>query len=145
MKVSPSCAHTWDLSKDVRVSTGLFPSCLCDFFFFILVRIMKDQIAGEQASVLRKEKKKKKEKEDTALPRLNHLVGVELVQFPFTDFNCEYKCTANVLSRWPKSTQPIGARLQSKFAWAKEKPPNLWEHTISNNFSFSYAYSNSLS
>lgn len=59
MKVPSTCAHTWDLSKDVRVRVGLFPSRLCKFFFFILVRIMKDQIAWEQASVLKERKKRK--------------------------------------------------------------------------------------
>ena len=54
-----SFVRVWDLSKDGSVRVGLFPSCLCHFFFlFFLVRIMKDQIAGEQASVLEKKERK---------------------------------------------------------------------------------------
>lgn len=54
--------------------------------------------------------------------QLNSLVGVKTVVFSFTNYNCEFKCVASVLSRCPKS------------AWDKEKPPNLWEHAASNDF-----------
>ncbi len=81
----------------VHVGSWWLVSELSKQFF----RITKDQI----------ENPAERWKQATALEKyyrsLTTLWVVELVQFPFTDFNCEFKCTANVLSRWPKSTQPI--------------------------------------